>query len=87
VRVLESASLLNLIVLSAGMLYKWESIELKTIFLEVSIGISFAQVCVIVVLSVSEQCFSTGWRCRQSHNVINEITEGLGLGLGLVAHE
>ena len=51
-RVLESATLLNLIVLSAGTLYKWESTESKSIVLEVLIGITFAQFCVIVVLSL-----------------------------------
>ena len=76
-RVLESAILLNLIVLSAGTLYKWESTESKTILLEVSVGITLAQVCIIIVLSYSEHCFkfSTGWRCRRSHNVINRIID------------
>ena len=48
VRVLESAILLNLIVLSAGTLYKWESTESKTILLEVSVGITLAQVCIVI---------------------------------------
>ena len=48
VRVLESAILLNLIVLSAGTLYKWESTESKTILLEVSVGITLAQICIII---------------------------------------
>ena len=77
VRVLESATLLNLIVLSAGTLYKWESTESKTILLEVSAGITFAQVCIIIVLSFGEHCFksSTGWMCRRSHNAINKIID------------
>ena len=65
VRVLESATLLNLIVLSAGTLYKWESTKSKATLLEVSLGFFFAQFCVIVVWSLIKPCFSAGWRCRQ----------------------
>ena len=73
-RLLESTTILNLIILSAGTLYKWESTESKSILLEVSIGITFAQFCVIVVWSLIKPCFSTGWRFRwnQGYDVINE---------------
>ena len=74
VRLLESATLLNLIVLSAGTLYKWESTVSRSILLEVSIGITFIQFCVIVVWSLIKLCLSAGWRCRrnQGFDVINE---------------
>ena len=74
VRIFESASLLNLIVLSAGTLYQWESTKSKTTLLEVSLGFAFAQFCVIVVWSVIKPCFSAGWSCRQKHwyDVIDE---------------
>ena len=71
-----SATLLNLIFLSAGTLYKWDSITVRLILLEASIGITFAQFCIIVVLSLIKACLSAvaGWRCRQNqdYDVINE---------------
>ena len=74
VRLLESATLLNLIVLSAGTLYLWESAMWRMIFLEASIGITFAQFCVIVVWSLVKLCLSAGWRCRRNngYDVIDE---------------
>ena len=66
VRVLESSTLLNLIILSAGTLYNWESTESRSKLLMVSIGITFAQFCVIVVWSLIKPCLSAGWRCRQN---------------------
>ena len=74
VRILESATLLNLIILSAGTLYRWESTESKSEFLMVSIGITFGQFCVIVVWSLIKPCLSAGWRCRQDqgHDVIDD---------------
>ena len=77
VRVLESATLLNLIVLSAGTLYKWESTKSRSMLLIVSIGITFAQFCVIVVWSLIKPCFSAGWRCRQKQtdDVIDENSD------------
>ena len=74
VRLLESATLLNLIVLSAR---TWKSTNKKTILLEISIGITFAQFCVIVVLSLIKPYLSAGWRCRrnQGYDVINENTD------------
>ena len=74
VRVLESVTLLNLIVLSAGTLYKWEYTKSKTTLLEVSLGITFVQFCVIVVWSLIKPCFSAGWRHRQkqTNDVIDE---------------
>ena len=77
VRILESAILCNLIVLSSGTLYKWESTELRLKLLMVSIGITFAQFCVIVVWSLIKPCLSAGWRCRQNqgNDVIDEIID------------
>ena len=77
VRVLESATLLNLIVWSAGTLYKWESTKSKATLLEVSLGFSFAQFCVVVVWSLIKPCFSAGWRCRQKQtdDVIDENSD------------
>ena len=74
VRLLKSATLLNLIVLTAGTLYTWESAVVRMLLLEVSIGITFAQFCVIVVLSLIKPCLSARWRCRrnQGYDVINE---------------
>ena len=72
-RLLENAALLNLIILSAGTLYKWESSILKTILLEISIGIAFIQFFIITVWSLIKPCFSAGRRCRQkqSYDVID----------------
>ena len=77
VRVLESATLLNLIVLSAGTLYEWESTKSRSMLLIVSIGITFAQFCVIVVWSLIKPYFSAGWRCRQKQtdDVIDENSD------------
>ena len=58
VRILETAILCNLIVLSSGTLYKWESTESRLKLLMVSIGITFAQFCVIVVWSLIKPCLS-----------------------------
>ena len=75
VRVLESSILLNLIILSAGTLYRWEFTESRSKLLMVSIGITFAQFCIIVVWSLIKPRLSAGWRCRrnQGHDVIDEI--------------
>ena len=74
VRLVESSTLLNLIILSAGTLYRWESTETRSKLLMVSIGITFAQFCVIVVQSLIKPCLSAGWRCRQNqgHDVIDD---------------
>ena len=74
VRLLESATLLNLIVLSAGTLYKWESTESRSTLLIVSIGITVAQFCIIVMWSLIMPHLSAGWRCRrnQDFDVTNE---------------
>ena len=71
VRVLESATLLNLIILSAGTLYRWKS---RSKLLLVSTGITFGQFCVIIVWSLIKPCLSVGWRCRrnQGHDTIDE---------------
>jgi hypothetical protein len=41
----------------------------------VSIGITFAQFCIIVVWSLIKHCLGADWWCRrnQDHDVINEI--------------
>ena len=66
-RLLESTTLLNLIVLSAGTLYKWESTEPRSILLIVSTGITLSQFCVIVVSSLIKPCLSNAvWRCQRS---------------------
>ena len=47
----------------------------KTILLEASIGITIAQLCVIIVWSLIKPCFSADWtRCRQkqTNDVIDE---------------
>ena len=77
VRLLESATLLNLIVLSAGTLYKWESTQSKSTLLETSMGIIFAQFCVIIVLSFIKACHyaSCRYRRNQGHDTIDENTD------------
>ena len=74
VRVVESSTLLNLIVLSSGILCRWESTDSKTKLLMVSIGITFAQFCVIVVWSLIKPCVSAGWRCKrnQGNDIIHD---------------
>ena len=71
VKVFENATLLNLIILSAGTLYRWES---RSKLLLVSTGITFAQFCVIVVWRLIKLCLSAGWRCRrnQGHDAVDE---------------
>ena len=73
-RVLESAILLNLIILSAGTLYRWESTESRSKLLMVSIGVTVAQFCVIVVWSLIKPCLTDGWRCRlnQGNDIIDD---------------
>ena len=71
VRIFESTTLLNLIILSAGTLYRWES---RSKLLLVSTGITFAQFCTIIVWSLIKPCLSAGWRCRrnQGHDAVDE---------------
>ena len=77
VRVLECFILLNLIILSSGTLYRLESTDSRSKLLMVSIGITFAQFCVIVVWSLVKPCLRAGWRCRrnQGYNVIDEVID------------
>ena len=80
VRLLENATLLNLIILSAGTLYQWESTESRLTLLMVSVGIAFAQFCVIVVLNLINPCLSSSRRFRQnqSFDIIDEhISENI----------
>ena len=74
VKLLERITLLNLIILSAGTLYKWESTESRSTLLIISVGITYAQFCVIIVSSLIKPCINAGWRCRQnqSYDVIDE---------------
>ena len=67
--VLESPTSLNLIILSSGTLYKWESTVTisRLILLEVSIEITFYLFCIIVVLSVTKPCCSAGWKYKWNH--------------------
>ena len=75
VRFFESATLLNLTVLSAGTLYKWESTGPKVIILEVSIGITFAQFCIIVVWNLMKPCLNYAARKCKSNRDFNEDTD------------
>ena len=74
VGLLESAVLLNLLVLSTANLYKWESFMVKMILLEVSLRVTFVQFCVIIAWSLVKHGLSAVWRCRQNHSydVIDE---------------
>ena len=75
-RVLESATLLNLIILSAGAMYRWESTESRSKLFIVSIGITFAQFCVIIVWSLIKPCLGAGnWRCRRNQSYDERIED------------
>ena len=80
VRALEGTILLNLIIWSAGTLYKWESIESRLILQSVSIGIVFVQFCLIVVFNLIKLGSRVSHRyARQKspyayHILENEIT-------------
>ena len=80
IRSFESAILLNLIIWSAGTLYKWESTKSKMILLMASLGITFAQFCVVLVCSLIKPCFHACQLCiRQKssykyHIIDNDIT-------------
>ena len=85
VRFFESTTLLNLLILSAGILYKWEFSDQKIVLLQVSIAITFAQFCVIVVCSLFPQCFRAGLKyCRHSKAYHDSITENIDDN---IAHE
>ena len=73
VRVSESITLINLIVISTGVLYKWEDIKSKTLLLEVSIWFAFVQFCVIIVWSLIKPCFNTNW-WHKRETIYEEIT-------------
>ena len=64
-RVFESVTLMNLIVVSAGVLYKWEDIKSKTSLLEVSIWFAFVQFCIIIAWSLIKSCFNANWWHKQ----------------------
>ena len=80
-RVLESVTLLNLIILSVGTLYKWESTKSKMKLLEASIGFVFVQFCIVVVWSLIKPCLSAsaGWRCswKQTYDDINSTEDDI----------
>ena len=65
VRVHESAILLNLMFLSVGTLYEWESTMSRMTLLEISIAIVFAQFCVIIVWNLIKPCFNARWKCMK----------------------
>ena len=66
VRVFESTILLNLNILSAGTLYKWESMTFRKTLLEVSIGIAFTQFCITAAWSfIKVFLASADFKCRQ----------------------
>ena len=65
VRILETITLMNILVLSAGTLYTWELETSRMIVLEISIWISFAQFCVILLRSLVRPCYGAIQRCRQ----------------------
>ena len=77
VRVFENISIMNLIIFSTGILYKWQSANSKTTLLEISIGFAFAQFCAIIVWSLIKPCFNTTSRYRQKHDydVIDENSD------------
>ena len=79
VRVLESAILMNLLILSTGTLYRWESTASRTILLNVSIGFVFTQFCVIIVWSLIKPCFGHNWKQRQTYDAIDDSED--------IAHE
>ena len=58
--------------MSAGTLYEWESFTSRTTLLEISIGIDFAQFWIIVMWNLIKPCFSAGWKCKQTNDVINQ---------------
>ena len=72
VKIHESAVLLNLILLSTGTLYEWESTTSRVTLLEISIGIAFAQFWIIVLRNLVKSCFSTMWKCKQTNDAINQ---------------
>ena len=75
-RALESTILLNLIIWSAGTLYKWESIESKMILLTVSNGVVFAQFCLLVLYNLIRLSSQAGQRCvRQKSSYAYRILE------------
>ena len=55
-------------------LYQWEAVKSRATLQLVSIGIAFAQFCVIVVWSLIKPCFCSGWRYRekQTYDVLDE---------------
>ena len=71
VRILESASILNLVALSGSTLYagsKW------TVLLEISISFAIVQFCVIIIISLIKIYYNTRSKCtqRNSYNVIDQ---------------
>ena len=75
VRFLECVTLLNLLILSAGTLYKWESIKSKLVLLEISIGIAFAKFCVLVAWNLIRPCFSVVRRCKEKQIIDENIDD------------
>ena len=74
VRMLENAVLMNLIILSAGALYKWESATSKMTLLDISIGVAIVQFSVVIVWSFIKQLVSINSGCKK-HESYNEILD------------
>ena len=80
VRVLESVTVMNLIILSGGTVYLWESQTSRMTLLKVSIWILFIQFCSIVLHSLIRPWYSAAccWcRQRQGYEIIDENSEDI----------
>ena len=73
-KIFDSISFLNLIILSGVTLYAEGK---RTVYLEVSIGFAFVQFCVIVLLSLINVCFSTTAGClkRDGYQMIDKESD------------
>ena len=74
-RILKNTNLMNLLILSGGTVYKWESQTSRTTLLKVSICLSFAQFCAIALYSLIKPCYSAAchwYRQRQDYEIIDE---------------
>ena len=74
VKIFDSISFLNLIILSGVTLYAGGK---RTVYLEVSIGFAFVQFCVIVLLSLINVCFNTTAGClkRDGYQMVDKESD------------
>ena len=78
VRLFESFILMNLLILTAGTRYMWESTASRIILLQISIGFCFIQFCVVILHSLIKlsNCYSGSYiscyRWRQGYGTIDE---------------